>query len=414
MSESISTPIDCEFLDGRNCKFAESKCGLPVITNPSACQFCLNSDQPKGVNRATASLAVTALARQGALDKVKHRELIDEISKGHPRVTEDCDPSDPNCSSPQIGPGTELKELVPKFFERGKCQCSSYAAKMDRWGIAGCEERFDEIVDHLVNQAKGWAIPAFASKRVAKRWLSMAIENAKSDWPFVWAYYAKEAKGDELKYSIRSLLRWKPNARVIVVGDKPEWYTGEFYEKPRIGVTSFQAFKDCYSKLLLAATKVDKFVWMMDDIYWVKDFKMWHATSPKYVRHVSQEQFYKWKPKNLWAKTRANAYSYLLENSLPTYDFAGHLPQPIRSKTFLEMESELGLLEDYKNWECIYFNKYYSQHAVYYGDKYNRVTKAPSKMDPKGVLLNHTNNQYQGMVEDYLAEQFPGKCSLEA
>jgi hypothetical protein len=351
---------------------------------------------------------------KGELDKDRHKHLVSEIRKDMPKAEGDCPEGKPGCQSPEMGPGTELRELVPKFFERGKCTCKSYAAQMDRWGVKGCEERFDEIVAHLVSQASGWAIPAFASRAVAKRWLNMAIENAKDDWPFVWTYFAGGAKGDELRYSIRSLLKWKPKARVIVVGDKPDWYTGEFYPKPRIEPTSFHAFKDCYSKLLLAAGKLSKFVWMMDDIYWTADFSMFHATSPKYVRHVSQEQFYRWKPKNAWAKTRANAYSHLLENSLPTYDFAGHLPQPIRSKTFLEMEEKLGLMNEYRNWECIYFNTYYSQNAIDYGKKYSRVTKEIKELKPKGVLLNHTDSSFRGAVETYLSKAFSEPCSVEA
>ncbi|MAT51513.1 MAG: hypothetical protein CMK32_10060 [Porticoccaceae bacterium] len=381
---------------------------MPIVVNSSGCEACLANPNPKQMNHPMASMCVVAMIKADRFRTPEYREISKHIQSPEER----CENTG-TCKENAFGPGTELKEIVPKFFERGKCSCKSYAAKMDRWGVDECEQRFEEIVDHLVKQASGWAVPAFASRVVARRWLRMAIDNAKSDWPFVWAYYAKEAKGDELRYSIRSLLKWKPDARVILIGDKPDWYGGEFYEKPRIGPTSFQAFKDCYSKLQMAATIVDKFVWMMDDIYWVSDFKMYHATSPKYVRHVTQEQFYNWKPKNAWAKTRANAYSYLLENSLPTYDFAGHLPQPIRSKTFLEMEDELGLLEEYRNWECIYFNKYYSQHAIPYASKYTRVTKEPKRISPKGVLLNHTSSTYGGMVREYLESAFPEKCAVE-
>jgi hypothetical protein len=76
-----------------------------------------------------------------------------------------------------------LARLIPKFFESNDCDCKSYARKMDRWGIAGCEGRFDEIVDHLVKQSSTKPIlkhfPTFG-RLVAAQWLRMAIGDARA------------------------------------------------------------------------------------------------------------------------------------------------------------------------------------------------------------------------------------------
>jgi hypothetical protein len=141
-----------------------------------------------------------------------------------------------------------------------------------------------------------------------------------------------------------------------VIGDKPDWYTGEFIPKPRIPKTDFHAFRDCYSKLLFAAEQLPRFIWHMDDIYWIKPFTMAEATVPKYVRHVSQTRFKAWNPHNTWGKTRAHAYRWLLDHNRPTYDFAAHLPQPIQSEKLLATEREVQMMTSrYRNWECVYF-----------------------------------------------------------
>ena len=402
--------VDCEFLDGESCKVSSELAGLKVLTNSKACKVCLGCEKPKALNKVTAGLAVGTLVREGKYNGKDYKHLTAEITV--PSKKQNCEGSD--CGSPVMGPGTELSELIPKFLNGKGCACKSYAAKMDRWGVEGCEKRFDEIVEHLVGQAKGWKVPAFASRVVASRWLKQAIENAKRDWPFLWTYYGAGAKGDELKYSIRSVLRWKPDARVVVIGDKPSWYTGEFIPLPRIKKTDFHSFKDCYTKLLTACEHLDKFIWMMDDVYWIKDFTYAEASAPKYVRHVSQEKFYAWKPKNAWAKTRARAYSYLLENNLPTYDYAAHLPQPIRAKTFLEMEKNLQILKEYMNWECVYFNTYYSYMSRFYGNKFARVCKKVDSINTRYNILNHTDSQYRGAVEDFLFSSFPNKSAVES
>lgn len=51
---------------------------------------------------------------------------------------------------------------------------------MDRWGVDGCESRFNQIVDHLVCQAAKRRIPDLLSRPVAKVWLRKAIDSAKS------------------------------------------------------------------------------------------------------------------------------------------------------------------------------------------------------------------------------------------
>jgi len=86
--------------------------------------------------------------------------------------------------------GTELSKLIPDWavqFEGG-CGCKDMAEKMDRWGLAGCEARRRQIVQHLTSQSDK-LIPAFrvasgllpeAVRRVAaNKLLNMAMRNAK-------------------------------------------------------------------------------------------------------------------------------------------------------------------------------------------------------------------------------------------
>lgn len=50
------------------------------------------------------------------------------------------------------GPGTELKNLLAELGITGPqgCGCESKAQRMNRWGVEGCRERFDEIREWLV------------------------------------------------------------------------------------------------------------------------------------------------------------------------------------------------------------------------------------------------------------------------
>ena len=81
------------------------------------------------------------------------------------------------------GPGTELKALIPNLFKKKGCGCNDYAKKMDAWGPDGCEQRFDSIVAHLMQQAKQHLatrlIPEGITKRQAEKWVRQAIENSR-------------------------------------------------------------------------------------------------------------------------------------------------------------------------------------------------------------------------------------------
>ena len=81
------------------------------------------------------------------------------------------------------GVGTELMAIMPKTAKLwaslfpGGCGCSDYAAKMDRWGIEGCESRHAEIVAHLVSKAPFGIRSLPSTKTTATELLDQAIAN---------------------------------------------------------------------------------------------------------------------------------------------------------------------------------------------------------------------------------------------
>ena len=115
------------------------------------------------------------------------------------------------------GPGTELSLLLPKQLERKGCGCKDYAKKMNRWGVEGCRQRIDSIVQHLTTKAEaspllGW-IPSAATRVVAKKLLIIAIERADKKAPvdnssFEWftAITTAPRKDCTLQKSIDSLI----------------------------------------------------------------------------------------------------------------------------------------------------------------------------------------------------------------
>jgi hypothetical protein len=87
------------------------------------------------------------------------------------------------------GPGCQLRRTLSWFIrDDGTCGCTEYAAQMDSWGPDGCEERLDEIVAHLLEQAAKrsiflGAVPAAAVIPLVRRAIAAARAEATPATP---------------------------------------------------------------------------------------------------------------------------------------------------------------------------------------------------------------------------------------
>lgn len=93
-----------------------------------------------------------------------------------------------------------------------------------------------------------------------------------------FVYICRNGENEELKYSIRSVVKHFKDATIWVVGGKPNWYSGNFIEVGDSG-NKFQNINDCYD----AITKEDKisnsFILMNDDFFILKHQKFYNYYS---------------------------------------------------------------------------------------------------------------------------------------
>jgi hypothetical protein len=78
------------------------------------------------------------------------------------------------------GPGTELKRILAMLgiTDTSGCGCADMLRRMNRWGVAGCREHRQEIVDHLRAKAaeRGWV---FTSALPIGQLVDVAIATAE-------------------------------------------------------------------------------------------------------------------------------------------------------------------------------------------------------------------------------------------
>lgn len=81
-----------------------------------------------------------------------------------------------------------------------------------------------------------------------------------------YVYICRAGKNEELRYSIRSLVKNLPDVNVWVIGYKPDWYSGNFMSVPDIG----NKFDNIYNALISMSRNDDisnDFVLMNDDFF---------------------------------------------------------------------------------------------------------------------------------------------------
>jgi len=77
-------------------------------------------------------------------------------------------------------------------------------------------------------------------------------------------YICRDGSNEELRYSIRSVLYFYPNADIHIFGGRPSWYSGQYTEVKNQG-SKFDNISECYKKI--CNSDIDKFILMNDDFY---------------------------------------------------------------------------------------------------------------------------------------------------
>jgi hypothetical protein len=89
----------------------------------------------------------------------------------------------------------------------------------------------------------------------------------------VWV--CRNGPNEELRYSIRSVVANMPHNDILVVGGKPDWYTGPFlpvdtYVNNRLSTNKYANTKNNIQHIVDSSKVSDEFVFMNDDFYIMK------------------------------------------------------------------------------------------------------------------------------------------------
>lgn len=231
---------------------------------------------------------------------------------------------------------------------------------------------------------------------------------------FVWPYWHAGASGDELRWSIRSVEQhFEGQAKITVVGDRPPWWHGHVIDRPRIGPAPNRGFRDMLNKMWTIAThpEIDpEFVWMMDDIYFVR---------PVDLEELQQPRAYGWREdaSNSWQRRKSNTMRVLREAGATNHDYATHLPHWAEKAKLRDLFDRFDLANNTLLWEVLYGNLHRSRPIrpePFFCRLLSPVSLSELRQRARlASVLNHVASAWNEPVRQYLSELLPTPAAGE-
>ena len=228
-------------------------------------------------------------------------------------------------------------------------------------------------------------------------------------------YICRDGLNEELRYSIRSVVKNLPHSKIWVVGGKPPWYKGNHIRVKQSG-TKFENARANMEAIVRNENISDNFILMNDDFYIISpvdEVRYYHAGS------LSNKLEY------FMSTHPTSTYTTLLNKSMKTLqemgihdplDYALHIPM-VMNKQLLSEILPLSI-----SWRLAYGNIYnvdshyvecpegYSKDVkVYIKDgKLTDITKSPLSK----IYLSSDDNSFQ-RIRNTLKTQFPKPTQYE-
>lgn len=236
---------------------------------------------------------------------------------------------------------------------------------------------------------------------------------------FIWLYFHDDAKGDELRYSMRSVCRhFKGTPQLILVGDAPAWYRGQHIHVPRITAPRypwFHALLDSSYKLqqvLRHPDVADSFVVMMDDHYFLRDFTLTDIQVPRCAPD--------WVPKHRywWDAATTLTMQTLERRGLTTHLYETHLMHFFEKTKLQQIFDTFAPTVTPVLRNTLYGNVFRRNpkdcRPFIAAPQSRQTVKQLTDIARRSTVLNHASAVWDATLQQWLQRRFPDPAAAEA
>ncbi len=229
---------------------------------------------------------------------------------------------------------------------------------------------------------------------------------------FVWFYITGPDHGFELRKSILSVQRNVPgDHKITVIGEKPAWYEGHHLKVAPIRMrvpTGHLPFRDTQNKLVQAVNSPeidDSFIWMMDDVYFLKETSVEEICRPIY------DPWYRVNTKTIWHQLIRITFAALQKQGKSNLQYATHLPHLFEKEKLREMFALYDYPKTLLLFENLYRNHYENQEQAIPYTGFLRRLLVPMPINGLHAITEHVLNYqskcYTPQMKTFLEQKFP-------
>lgn len=225
-----------------------------------------------------------------------------------------------------------------------------------------------------------------------------------------FVYICRRGDNEELRYSIRSVVKNVPDANIWLVGEAPPWYEGNLIYVPQSSDKYTNAQKNMET-ICSSSELPEEFVMMNDDFYIMKKIKeIPHLNGGRLKEKC--EDYAKRAPRSTYTKRLFNTYKTLKRIGIQDpLDYELHVPFPVE-KIRLTKAIRYGVL-----WRSVYGNM-----ASVGGDQISDVKvyldqyKNPNSFNYKSkdaVFISTEDRTFVMVKKDVLSKKFSTPSKYE-
>lgn len=195
--------------------------------------------------------------------------------------------------------------------------------------------------------------------------------------------------------------------KCTIIGDRPPWFSGHMIEQQRVPEQPYRGFRDMLAKVHTMANHPeidDEFVWMMDDIYLIRNLCWDDLDIPR---------AYQWREDRhtTWQKLKSDSMRELRGRGRTTHDYATHLPHTVNKSQLKQVFAEFDLVGKTMLWEVLYGNTFKS-HPQQPEAFFARTSKVDNQKSlkaktEKAFILNHTADGWTPVMKAFLKRILP-------
>lgn len=257
-------------------------------------------------------------------------------------------------------------------------------------------------------------------RRAMKQWCETNAWGGEID--IVYPYVAGPARGDELRFSLRSVEKnFVGTPRVWIVGDRPDWYTGNSIPHTRIRPCRHRPRFDqvAKAKKILKEKKIgEEFLWMMDDVYFVKPITLGELRKPWMRGDFNLTKLRTFHAKNNWLRAKRLTFEKLAEEGLPIDDMGAHIPYVYEKTKLRRLLRRYRLDKNPYVLNLLYCNVYATSlpqqcDTIRRRDHGKGTAQSIRDRVQSVLILNHPDEGYTPEMVEALSEMFPEPSKYE-